>query len=262
MFNETMYNYRLFGEKYGLPLVIMSCGTNNSQKSIVRENGFYCHHCLWVTKGKGVFNVDGETFELGAGEGLFCRSGVPHGYRAAGLTFCTGYVTFYGLDGILDYYKAGRYFRFRISNELQDAAASLEQFCCRYSTCISRSAVGYSFLTMFLEEVFSENVSLKSRVEQILEIRFSKDISLEEIASELSLSKYTLCRRYFAECGMTVMEQLKRIRVAKAKQLLSSTALPVSEIGKMCGFMSPSYFGKVFKGITGSTPAAYRAGIR
>ncbi len=100
---------------------------------------------------------------------------------------------------------------------------------------------------MFLEEVFSENVSLKSRVEQILESRFSKDISLEEIASELSLSKYTLCRRYFAECGMTVMEQLKRIRVAKAKQLLLSTALPVSEIGKMCGFMSPSYFGKVFK---------------
>ena len=68
MFNETMYNYRLFGEKYGLPLVIMSCGTNNSQKSIVRENGFYCHHCLWVTKGKGVFNVDGETFELAAVE--------------------------------------------------------------------------------------------------------------------------------------------------------------------------------------------------
>ena len=141
---------------------------------------------------------------------------------------------------------------------MQNTCVSLEQFCCRRSTCISRSAAAYSFLTSFFEEVFGGDLSLKCEVDQILESRFCQDISLEEIAAELSLSKYTLCRRYSAECGVTVMEQLKRIRIAKAKQLLSSTALSVSDIGKMCGFMSPSYFGKVFKEMTGKTPSVYK----
>lgn len=40
--------------------------------------------------------------------------------------------------------------------------------------------------------------------------------------------------------------------------MLADTQMPVTEIGYVCGLGSPSYFGKVFRELTGDTPLQYR----
>ena len=57
------------------------------------------------------------------------------------------------------------------------------------------------------------------------------------------------------EMGLTIMQYLTEIRIGHARHLLTlHPEKKVLEIGKMCGFESPSYFGKIFKKEVGMTP--------
>ena len=58
---------------------------------------------------------------------------------------------------------------------------------------------------------------------------------------------------------MSPIEQLKAARLIKAKELLITTDIRVSNIGYDVGFTSPSYFTKCFREKYGMTPNEYRA---
>ena len=58
-----------------------------------------------------------------------------------------------------------------------------------------------------------------------------------------------------------VMNALNQIRVQKAKRFLRYTASQISQIGRMCGFESASYFAKEFRKRTGVSPSEYRTGF-
>jgi two-component system response regulator YesN len=48
------------------------------------------------------------------------------------------------------------------------------------------------------------------------------------------------------------------LRIDKAKHLLETTALSLSEISEMTGFTSQSYFSTAFKTSVGMTPSQYK----
>jgi AraC-like DNA-binding protein len=58
--------------------------------------------------------------------------------------------------------------------------------------------------------------------------------------------------------GQSFVTYLNGFRVAKAQGLLSTTDKPLSEISLEAGFCTQSYFGMVFRRVTGMTPLAYR----
>ena len=58
------------------------------------------------------------------------------------------------------------------------------------------------------------------------------------------------------------MEYLLKTRIVTARRLLTETALPISEISNRCGFSSLSYFCRVFKAQTQSTPLQFRKAAR
>jgi len=64
------------------------------------------------------------------------------------------------------------------------------------------------------------------------------------------LSKYT---------GMSTQEHIHVKLIERAKSLLWSTEMPISEIAYELGFQHPSYFTKLFKSKTGKSPIAFRA---
>ena len=134
----------------------------------------------------------------------------------------------------------------------------MHKHCLSNSTVITRSAKFYSLITELLTSHFAPSIPLVDRIDRYLENNFSEDISLDDIAETVSLNKFTLCKRYLEASGTTVMDRLKSIRIAKAKQYLLNTSFSIETIGSMCGFQSPSYFGKVFRGTTGKTPREYR----
>jgi len=99
------------------------------------------------------------------------------------------------------------------------------------------------------------------RVQQMLDVihsRYEETLSLEEIASEASVSVSEALRCFHRIIGMTPGRYLKKYRLAKAAQLLKETDLPVAEVGSRCGFQDGSYFSRSFREIYGRTPAGYR----
>ncbi len=241
-----------------LPFVVATVGENAFQNKTDRPKGYSYHHVLIVQEGEGVFCVGGETFRVAAGDGVFCRIGVPHAYRAVGKEFRTCWVTFCGGEGVLDYYQVGDYFRFQADPLLLLSVENLQNVCMGNSTVLSRSAAGYAWFTEWLHGCFAPSAPVTVQVRRYLEAHFAEALTLDAIAEKVHMSRYALCHHYKEVCGTTVMEQLRKIRIEKAKQLLRLSNASVDEIGRCCGFDSPSYFSKLFRQETGCSPREYR----
>jgi LacI family transcriptional regulator len=89
-----------------------------------------------------------------------------------------------------------------------------------------------------------------------------RDLSIEEVAEFVPMSRRSLERRFRAHFGGSPLTQLHRLRLARVRQLLAMTDLPVSQVAHKCGFASPVYMTAVFRQAVGTTPLRYRAKLR
>jgi LacI family transcriptional regulator len=67
-----------------------------------------------------------------------------------------------------------------------------------------------------------------------------------------------LQRRFKAATGRTLHEEMLRVRIGRAKELLAETDLPIVTIAERLGFKHQEYMGAVFRKKLGVTPAQYR----
>lgn len=84
-----------------------------------------------------------------------------------------------------------------------------------------------------------------------------KDFSLEDVAQKLSLSAGYICLLMKKYTEYSFVEYLNQCRVHYAMRLLE-TDLMIRDVAPAAGFQSSTYFGRVFKNITGITPGEYR----
>ena len=82
--------------------------------------------------------------------------------------------------------------------------------------------------------------------------------SLSGIAGALFVNANYLARVFKRETGRTLLWYHNAVRCEKAKQLLSGSDLPVSEVGAAVGFVSSAHFSHLFKKMTGIAPSAWR----
>ena len=80
------------------------------------------------------------------------------------------------------------------------------------------------------------------------------DYSVEDLGSEMGLSRVQLYRKVKALTGYSVVDLLRKARLAKGKQLLQTTDKNISEVAYEVGFSTPSYFAKRFKEEYGIKP--------
>jgi AraC-like DNA-binding protein/ligand-binding sensor protein len=83
-------------------------------------------------------------------------------------------------------------------------------------------------------------------------------VSLEEIAKAMHVSTFYFCKMFKKATGLTFTDYLGRVRVEKAKTLLSNPHLRVSEIAYTVGFQSLTHFNRVFHNLTGESPTHFR----
>ncbi len=83
-------------------------------------------------------------------------------------------------------------------------------------------------------------------------------LTLAEIASEASMSRYHFVGVFQAQTGETPYRYLSGLRIERAKHQLQHASATISEIAGQCGFTSSAYFSTVFRRQTGYTPSAYR----
>ena len=86
------------------------------------------------------------------------------------------------------------------------------------------------------------------RFRQVVDTHLAdSDLSVENLGAELGLSRVQLYRKVKALTGLTPVEQLRKARLARARNLLTTTDLTISEVAYQVGFTAPSYFTKCFK---------------
>ncbi len=80
------------------------------------------------------------------------------------------------------------------------------------------------------------------------------DYSVEDLGAEIGLSRVQLYRKVKALTGYSVVDLLRKARLAKAKHLLETSDRTVQEVAYEVGFTTPSYFAKRFKEEYGVKP--------
>lgn len=111
------------------------------------------------------------------------------------------------------------------------------------------------------ERVLAGSSKVAGQMQQIknyISLRYSQPIRLEEVAERFYLHPVYLSMVFKESTGETFQDYLKRLRMERAKQLLSDTKYRVDRIASMIGYENTKYFYKVFKKESGYTPAEYR----
>lgn len=84
------------------------------------------------------------------------------------------------------------------------------------------------------------------------------DISVEDLAADMNMSRVQLYRKVKAITGSSPVELLRTARLKRGYQLLLTTDKSVSEVAYQVGFSAPSYFTKCFKEEYGMLPGEAR----
>jgi AraC-like DNA-binding protein len=93
---------------------------------------------------------------------------------------------------------------------------------------------------------------------RFIQQHLDKDISLDELAGVIGISKHHLCKMFPRYFGCTPMDYVRNRRLEKAAQLLRQSGLSITDISELCGYSNSSYFGKVFMKVIGLTPTEFR----
>ena len=91
-----------------------------------------------------------------------------------------------------------------------------------------------------------------------INLNYAKAITINDIASQLSINPNYLIRLFKKELGTTPNQYIIEIRLLHAQSLLAQTDYSIQYVSQQCGFNTPSYFTKCFKRVFNISPFEYR----
>ncbi len=96
------------------------------------------------------------------------------------------------------------------------------------------------------------------QVKEVIELHLFSNLKLDQLAKLCNLSLSSFKREFKKEYNDSPTNYINDRRLEKAKELLSITDLPISEIAYETGFQDSLYFTRLFKKKIGIPPTAYR----
>ena len=256
---KTNYSYP-YKERYSLyPYFLLAVGCYNHQPFLSRETSFY-HEFHWVTNGSGVYNLNNEIVTLSKGDCIFIRKFFKCSYEAKSpdSPFSTSWVAFVGGDELLEKHNLYDYKIFKTPRIADSLWKDMIELCKNGACEAERSSACYDFIVRMLDCLSQRNKNISEQVKDYIIQHYNRNITLDEVANFIGMTPTSLSRHLRKKKQDNFLKQLKDIRIETAKDLLKTTDLPAISVAGMCGFESPSYFGKIFKEETGMTPLEYR----
>lgn len=94
-----------------------------------------------------------------------------------------------------------------------------------------------------------------------IEENLERKISVEHLCNKFHVSKNYLYEAFKANLSNTVTGYINEARIRRAKELLEQTNLSVYQIAEKVGVENYTYFCKLFKKLSGTTPTQYRKNL-
>jgi len=88
------------------------------------------------------------------------------------------------------------------------------------------------------------------------------EFSVEELSSNMAMSRVTLYRKVLLITEKTPVEFIKFVRLKRSAHLLQTTHLNIAEIAYQVGFNNPKYYAKSFKLEYNMLPTEYRVAMQ
>ena len=261
----------------------------NNEKSItVNSAGFYkllrqevFHTCrpmgrrdfqiLYVAAGKGLFCVNGKMQWVSEGNAILYLPGDPQIYE---YRLCDGpaiyWAHFSGFDvpQLLEEYQflpdkicwVGFHTEY---NQLFDKI--IQEFQLRRKF-FSGQADHYfaSLFTLFGRNIASTASPVIETVETAIQHfhqHFPESISIQDYAAAAGMSVCWFTRCFRKVTGKSPQQYITNLRISKAKEMLLTSRLNISEIAELIGYQNPLYFSRIFHKNTGVSPLHYRSHI-
>lgn len=246
------------------------CRPLHSFGPAVRPN--YILH--YILEGKGIYQINGYTYKLCAGQGFLIPPDVQTFYRADketpwrylwvgfGGSNARAYLKDAGLAGAEPVFTCGQGERlkeivlemlrrntFGSHNEFMLQSLLLEFFSVLAETAVS--------ITGTEKRTDKSNLYVKKAVE-FIQNNYSNPIKVNDVAEYTAVSRSYLYRLFRDVTGKSPQEYLTAFRITRARELLSFTELSIESVALSCGYGDPLVFAKTFKNITGKTPSEYR----
>ena len=89
--------------------------------------------------------------------------------------------------------------------------------------------------------------------------RFAEHLEVGDLAAAADMTIGQLERSARRVLGLTPKQLIMRFRLEEALRLITTSDLPLAEVATRCGYYDQSAFGRHFRKVVGSTPAAYRS---
>jgi len=153
----------------------------------------------------------------------------------------------------------------------QTVLIHIKEFFAEFETSYCQSnevlqAIGTYIAHAFIRAMLKRNVSVEKistrfeiqRAIEIMNAHYGEKISIPFLAEKVNRSETHFSRLFKQETGCSPNEYLIRIRIEKARKLLSQTRMNATEIALECGFSSTAHFSDTFKKNTGVSPVQYR----
>jgi AraC-like DNA-binding protein len=87
-------------------------------------------------------------------------------------------------------------------------------------------------------------------------------ISISKFASNMNVSKSTLCRKIKSFTGLSPCRFIQKIRIKNARKFLATNNCKISEVAYKVGFSDPKYFSRCFKIEFGVAPSEFQDSLR
>jgi len=144
----------------------------------------------------------------------------------------------------------------KMIHELQMHQFQYEMFLCSHFTmllsCLSRH------LMMQTSSPLTRHQESLSQIIEFIHAHLYEEIPVEELARSCSMSTSHFIHQFKSFTGFSPHTYQTRLRLERAKELMYSTTMNISEIAFAVGYDNPLYFSRLFRRHMGLSPSEYR----
>lgn len=231
--------------------------------------GVWPHYLLhYVLSGSGIFRSGQRAWRLSEGDAFLIIPGTVCSYTSAEDSpweYC--WIGFDGRDcaSVLSSCGLTRERPVFLGNRKPEAGECLlalnDAFYHDAPNTWLHLSLFYRFFSLLSPQAGAGQNDASGYIRQAIEYiqhNYAYDIKIADMAHHLGIDRTYLYKLFSRELGMSPQQYLISYRLSMAKQLLSSTALRISEIANSCGFADNASFCHHFRAQFSITPSQFR----